>query len=330
MTSTRDEPPEYRKIGRRDVLRLWLPAAAAGVALAGAGSWLHGRAGRHQEAAAEARTPLPTWRDPAVGPGRLSVAAGSGPVDNVRRALAALGGIETFVHRGDTVAIKPNAAWDRTPEQAANTNPELIGELVGQCLSAGAASVVVLDNTCHNPERTFERSGIGPAARKAGAKVATQDSTGTKKVDLGGITLGQWKVLRPIVEADRLINVPIVKHHSLARATLGMKNWFGAVVGARPSLHQNIGRVCAELGHAFNSTLTVVDATRVLTGGGPTGGSLSLVRPMDMVAAATDPVAADAWGASLLEIPAAELPHIAIAEDLGLGNAHWRSLIEEV
>ena len=82
--------------------------------------------------------------------------------------------------RGDKVAIKPNAAWDRTPEQAANTNPEVVGEFVRECLAAGAASVVVLDNTCHNAKRAFDRSGIGGAALAAGATVANQDNTGTK------------------------------------------------------------------------------------------------------------------------------------------------------
>ncbi len=330
MSHVTIEPPEYRQIGRRELLQLWAPAALAGVALAGAGSFLYGRTGRHERAAARSNAPLPTWRNPLEEQGRLAVAGGAGPVENVRRAMAALGGMEKFISRGDKVAIKPNAAWDRTPEQAANTNPEVVGELVRQCLAAGAASVVVLDNTCHNAKRVFDRSGIGNAALTAGATVATQDSVGTSTANLGGITLGRWRVLRPIIEADRLINVPIVKHHSLARATLGMKNWFGAVVGARPSLHQNIGRVCAELGTAFNPTLTVIDATRVLTGGGPTGGSLSLVRPMDLVAAATDPVAADAWGASLLELNPNDLPHLAIAQDAKLGTIDWRSVVEEV
>lgn len=329
MSHVTIEPPEYRQIGRREMLRLWAPAALAGVALAGAGSFLYGRTGRHERAAARSNAPLPTWRSSLDEPGRLAVAGGAGPVENVRRAMAALGGMEKFINRGDKVAIKPNAAWDRTPEQAANTNPEVVGELVRECLAAGASSVVVLDNSCHNARRVFERSGIGEAASAAGATLANQNNAGTKAVDLGGMTLGRWKVLRPIIEADRLINVPIVKHHSLARATLGMKNWFGAVVGARPSLHQNIGRVCAELGAALDPTLTIIDATRVLIGGGPTGGSLSLVRPMDLVAAATDPVAADAWGASLLDLGTTDLPHIGIAQDLGLGTSDWRSLVTE-
>jgi uncharacterized protein (DUF362 family) len=329
-TRDRTEPSDYRRIGRRELLRLWGPAVLAGAAVAGAAGALHGRPGRHQRRAGDAVLEPPSWRADGAIPPRLAVAGGGGPADNLRRALAAVGGIERFVGRGHRVAIKPNCAWDRSPEQAANTNPEVVAELARLCLAAGAASVVVVDNTCHDPARSFARSGIAAAARAAGAVVAHQGNTGTGLLDLGGLTLGRWQVLQPILEADRLINVPIVKHHSLSGATLGMKNWFGAVVGSRSNLHQQIGRVCAELGAAFNPTLTVMDATRVLVGGGPTGGSLSLVKPMDLVAVATDPVAADAWGASLLELGPGRLAHLAIAEQLGLGTAAWQGLVVEV
>ena len=331
MPVTRDpvEPADYRRVDRRELLRTCGPAVLAGVAVTGAAAALHGRPGRHQPGS-EGTAPLPPkWRLAGEAPSRLAVAGGNGPVENLRRALAAVGGIERFVGRGHRVAIKPSCGWDRTPEQAANAHPEVIGELVRQCLAAGAAAVTVVDNTCHDPARSFARSGIAEAARSAGAAVAHQGNTGTSRLDLGGLTLGPWNVLQPIADADRLINVPIVKHHSLPGATLGMKNWFGALVGSRPSLHQQIARVCAELGAAFDPTLTVMDATRVLASGGPTGGSLSLVRPMDLVAVGTDPVAAEAWGASLLGLGADRLAHIAIAEQLGLGSAAWRDLLVE-
>ena len=258
------------------------------------------------------------------------IAGGKGPAANLRRGMAALGGIERFVGAGEKVVIKPNCAWDRKPEQAANTNPDLVAELVRLCLAAGAASVVVADSTCHDADRSFERSGIGPAARAAGARVAHQGSGGTVAADLGGGQLGTWELLRPLAEADRVINVPLVKHHSLARATLGMKNWFGALVGNRSRLHQRLAQVTAELGAALKPTLTVMDATRVLTGGGPTGGSLSLVDTLDLIGVATDPVAADAWGGSLLGLESRRLPHLEIAGRLGLGTADWGSVQETI
>jgi len=313
------------RLDRRQLLRQWGPGILASAALGTLGWRLYGSPGRHRRETSQRVVPLPDWRVGTETPTALAVVGGHGPQGNLRRAVGALGGLERFIHPGERVALKPNCAWDRTAEQAANTNPELIGELVLVCLEAGAASVVVVDNSCHDPKRTFARSGIAAAARQAGAAVAHQGSSGTEVVDLGGTVLGRWQVLRPLLEADRVINVPIVKHHSLCRATLGMKNWMGAVVGRRASLHQRIHQVCAELGAAFRPTLTVVDATRVLTSGGPTGGSLDLVRPLDRVAVSTDPVAADAWGGSLLDLGLRELRYLAIAQRVGIGTADWRS-----
>ena len=324
------EPVAYTHLDRRELFSRWLPPAMATVLLGASGAVLRGREGRHRPPDVSQLAGLRDWRMSSDAALKLVVAKGQGPTQNLHRALAAVGGIEGFVRPGERIAIKPNCAWDRTPEQAANTNPELIGELARLCLAAGAASVVVVDSTCHDAKRAFERSGIGAAAREAGATTAHQGSAGTVQLELGGTRLGAWEVLRPIAEADRVINVPIVKHHSLTGATLGMKNWFGALVGQRSQLHQRIHQVCAELGGAFRPTLTVVDATRILTGSGPTGGSLSLVRELDQVAVATDPVAADAWGASLLDREVHELPHLEIAARLGLGSADWRGLLETV
>jgi uncharacterized protein (DUF362 family) len=328
---SQDLPPdeEYRKIGRRELVRQWAPPCAAGLALAALGLGFTNRSGRHKPPGGT-RLPVPKdWRIAGLDSPGLAVAGGSGPVANVQTALAPFGGMASFVKPGEKVAIKPNCAWDRRPEQAANTDPELIGELVRQCVEAGAASVTVIDNTCHDPGRAFATSGIAAVAEKHGARVAHQRNAGTVALDLGGTLLGSWDVLEPIAEADRLINVPVVKHHSLSRATLGMKNWFGAIVGRRPNLHQRIAQVCAELGDAFKPTLTVIDGTRVLTGSGPTGGSLSLVNAADQLAVATDPVAADAWGATLLGLGPDELPHLAIASRLGLGTVDWRSVMVE-
>ncbi len=323
------ESPYDQRLGRRDLLRLWAPALLAGTALAGFGVFLSNRQGRHRLRATEAAGVPPDWRVPSGQPGRLTAAGGAGPRENLRRAVAAIGGLERFVRPGERVALKPNCAWDRTPEQAANTDPELIGELVRLCLAVGAAAVVVVDNTCNDPDRTFARSGIAAAARSAGAAVAHQKTAPSVLLDLGGTTLGRWGVLRPIVDADRVLNVPVVKHHSLCRATLGMKNWMGAVVGRRASLHQRIHQVSAELGAALHPTLTVVDATRVLASGGPTGGSLDLVKPVDRIAISTDPVAADAWAGELLGLGVQELRYLAIAERLGLGTTNWRSILTE-
>jgi uncharacterized protein (DUF362 family) len=241
-------------------------------------------------------------------------------------ALTAIGGIERFIAKGDRVTIKPNVGWDRTPEQAANTNPLLVGELVRLCLSQGAREVVVTDVTCNDPRRCFLRSGIREQAESAGAKVFLEAEEDFIDVDLKGRVLRSWPVLKHFVETDKLINVPIVKHHSLSRCTIGMKNLYGIIGGRRHQLHQQIDQSIVDLAAFARPTLTVVDATRVLMRGGPQGGSLDDVKQGQTVICSTDQVAADARGAEFLELDPERVGHIALAQEQGLGTLDYRSL----
>ena len=147
-----------------------------------------------------------------------------GRQDGEPRALAARRLAESWrdqrasLRRQDVVVIKPNIAWDRTPEQAANTNPEFVAEVVKQCWAAGAKRVIVTDVSCNEPRRCFMRSGIQAAARAEGAEVILPNPDMFREVDLGGVVLKSWPVYTPFLEADKIINLPIAKHHELTGA----------------------------------------------------------------------------------------------------------------
>ena len=240
-------------------------------------------------------------------------------------ALTPLGGIEAFIKKGDKVCIKPNIGWDRTAEQGANTHPLIVAELASLCFKAGAARVWVADVTCNAAERTYNRSGIKAAAEAEGARVIMPDDSQLVEVDFGGDSLGRWPVLRPILEADKLINVPVIKHHGLANATGALKNWFGAISGPRNRLHQDIENSVAELGLLFQPTLTVVDATRVLQRNGPQGGRIDDLIIHDFVFASTDQVAAEAYAVRFLNRKPEDFPFIRIAQEKGVGRMDWPS-----
>jgi len=240
-----------------------------------------------------------------------------------RRAIEALGGMARFVPRGATVVIKPNIGWDRPPELGANTHPEIVATLVVLALEAGAKRVRVMDHTCNDARRCYARSGIEAAARAAGADVIhLPDGRGTE-MKIGGARLATWPVHREVIEADVLINAPVAKHHGLCRASLGMKNWLGAVDGRRNQLHQDIPGSSVDLAAFFKPKLTVLDATRLLRRNGPQGGSPEDVEAPRLVMAGIDPVAIEAFGASLLGLTPADLPQIAQAAERGLGQPTW-------
>jgi uncharacterized protein (DUF362 family) len=265
-------------------------------------------------------------RDPSPDPVLAVVRrreAGVGSVDGgllVRTAIEALGGIGRFVSTGDRVIVKPNIGWNRAPEQAANTSPDVVRAVVALCMDAGAREVLVTDNTCNAPRMCFNRSGIRDAALLAGARVLVPSKTDYVKVELGGRAIARWEVLRPVLEADRLITLPVAKQHGLAGYTGAMKNLYGVVGGNRGRLHHRLDHSIADLTEWTRPTLSIVDGVRVLMRNGPSGGSLEDVERRDTIIASVDPVAADALGCRLIGASPAEIPHIPLAAERGLGE----------
>lgn len=261
--------------------------------------------------------------------GEKLVIANGDPSSATRAAIRALGGMERFIQSGESVVIKPNIGWDRTPVQAANTNPLVISALVKMCLDAGAATVVVTDHSCNESRRCFTRSGIWKEASNAGAVVVLPAGHRFRIHDLGGGVLGKMPVLTAAVRADRFINVPVAKHHGMSGFTGAMKNLYGVLGGRRNRLHQRLDESIADLADFIRPTLTVMDATRVLMRNGPQGGNLGDVRSVDQVIASTDQVAVDAYGCGLIGLKPTDLPYLALAQKKGLGTADLSTIPRE-
>ncbi len=246
----------------------------------------------------------------------------------VEACIEALGGMERFVKKGEVVFIKPNAAFDRPPLFGSTTSPEVVARTVELCFKAGASRVVVSDNPINKPEACFWKSGIGPAAKKKGAEVIIPQEKHFQRVPIpGSRAIGTWQIFRyPLDIADRVIGIAPLKDHNLCKASMGLKNWYGLLGGRRQQFHQDIHEVIADFMRILVPTLTILDCTRVLMKHGPTGGALSDVKRKDMVVASTDPVAADAFGWTLLERDSGIPRYIALSAKQGFGILDWKSL----
>ncbi len=248
------------------------------------------------------------------------------PAELVMAAIAAMGGMQRFVSRGDIVAVKPNIGWDRTPLHAANTNPAVVAAVVKAAYEAGAKKVVVTDASCNDPSRCFQRSGIWKAAYDMGAEVVLPVEHRFRGMRLRGDVLDEWPVYTPLVNADKVINVPIAKHHNLSKYTAAMKNWYGVLGGRRNRLHQNIDTSIADLATFMRPTLTIVDAVRVLMRNGPQGGNMDDAKEQHIVIASIDQVAADAWGCQLIGQKRENLGYLQMAQDRGIGTMFYEKL----
>ncbi|MDJ0623535.1 MAG: DUF362 domain-containing protein [Desulfocapsaceae bacterium] len=260
----------------------------------------------------------------AVTSSDVFVATGK-PYDQlVRKVLEAAGGMESFVSRGDTVVLKPNIGWDRSPEQAANTHPLVIKTLAEACLDAGASKVNIFDRTCNEKRRCYVNSGMVGAIEELGDRRVRLDHIDSRKfikLDIKrGKSLKRWEIYRDALEADCYINVPVAKDHGLSGLTLGLKNHMGVIGGNRGSLHFDLGQKLADLATVLQSTLTIIDATRMLLRNGPQGGRLSDVKVADTLIATTDPVAADAYATTLFGMKPEDIDSTVAAAKMGLGE----------
>ncbi len=257
----------------------------------------------------------------------LYVAKNGKPADLVKRVVQGLGGMSRFVRKGDVVALKPNMSWDRTPAQGANTNPEVVAEVVRLCLEAGAKKVRVFDRTCNEAKRSYEHSGVAEAAKKAGAEVYFPYKRNYVSVKIpGGKRLHSWKIYRDVLDADVLINLPTAKHHSLSRVTLGIKNLMGYLGNDRGKIHRHFDQKIVDIASVLRPQLTILDATRLLLRNGPQGGNLDDVKWIYTVVGGTDMVAVDAYGASLFGIDPSDLGFLEEAHKRGLGELNLKKI----
>jgi uncharacterized protein (DUF362 family) len=337
----RSQPPSDAPVlTRREAMVQLLRVGGIAAGGSGLGLWLNARSERPiprhaEQARRDHRIPsagqwpaLTVVQYPLSSPVQATVGE---PRSLVAKALENLGGIARFIGRQDVVVLKPNIAWDRTPEQGANTNPELVAEVVRQSWQAGAKRVIVTDVSCNEPRRCFMRSGIQAAARAEGAEVILPNPDLFREVDLGGVVLKSWSVFTPFLEADKIINLPIAKHHELTGATLGMKNWYGILGGQRNRLHQQIHQSLVDLANFMLPTLTILDCYRVLLRNGPTGGNLEDVAIKKTIVAGTDPVALDAWAAKAYwNLDPTHLPYLQMAANRGLGTVAFERLSVKV
>ncbi len=257
------------------------------------------------------------------------VAKNMKPAELVQAGLDRYGGISSWVHSGDVVAIKPNLAWARQPAQAATTSPEVLAAVIGICRQAHPKRIIVVEHSCDTSTVAFDISGAKQLCEELSVPlISLSHENMYQQVSLpAGRNIHTDQVATDILECDVYINLPIVKAHSATGATIALKNQMGVVwdqgayhrVGSGSArglnLHQNIAGLAASL----RPTLNIVDATRMLVTGGPQGPGKVVEHNTVLVSA--DMVAIDTYAARLLGYQPQDIPHIGLAAAAGVGES---------
>ncbi len=314
-------------LNRREFISRSLKAGAAVAGACALGYRFYDPIGPAAQPSAGNTVYLPDFSLPSQGKKLCRVRAA-----DRKAALAAafkgLGGVEQFIKKGDCVLLKVNAAFAAPAMLCATSHPDLVAAMVRLCLKAGAAEVIVTDNPINDPASCFGLSGIGPAARAAGGRVVLPESGLFSPTTLpGGRLIRDWPLLYgPFKNVDKLIGMAPVKDHHRSGASMSLKNWYGLLGGRRNLFHQDIHTIITELALLVKPTLVVLDGIASMMQNGPTGGSLADLKETQTLIVSTDPVAADALGAALLERKIAALPHLEMAQNQGAGTTDAQTL----
>jgi len=312
---------------RREFLVRCTKAGLSAGAVCASGYFFYDPVGPKQRETESGLVSLPDYSIPDKK-GAMAIVKGEDRAKTLNLALNALGGIEAFIKKGDGVLLKVNAAFATPPVLSATTSPVLVSEMARLCLKAGAKKVVVTDNPINDPASCFTLSGIEQAARSEGADVMLPERAffhpSTVK---DALLIREWPILfEPFKDIDKVIGIAPLKDHHRSGASMTMKNWYGVLGGRRNVFHQDIHNIIKELAMMVRPSLVILDGTVSMMTNGPTGGSISDLKPTHTMIVSTDQVAADAYGATLLDKTTDSLPFISKAEAQGIGTADYMSL----
>ncbi len=256
-----------------------------------------------------------------VGTPQLVAVRGNDRVAMLDAALSALGGIAAFVKPGQSVVLKPNCAWDKTPNMSANTHPSLVGHMVKLCKEAGASKVLVFDHACDDWQRAYRTSGIQEAVQNAGGEMISgaDESMYREHKSPAARNLTHAKVHSAILDSDVYINMPVLKHHSGARMTACMKNAMGLVWDRRFFHSHDLHQCIADSVLLRKPDLNVLDAFAPMLRNGPKGKDESDLIQTHALLVGTDIVAVDAAASKLLGNAEGDVRHIDLAAEMGLG-----------
>lgn len=315
------------KLNRRQFLARSAKAGASIIAAGAFSFWLHDSKGPGRSVAAQSDLRLPDFSIDGYGK-KMSIVRGENRMATLQLALKSLGGIDAFIKKGDRILLKVNAAFATPPMLSATTHPQLVSEMTRLCYKAGAADVIITDNSINDPASCFALSGIGDAARSNGASVFLPRDDEFKTLTVPNANLiRNWPVLYgPLKDINKVIGMAPVKDHHRSGASMIMKNWYGLLGGRRNIFHQDIHTIITELAMMISPSIVILDGTTSMMTNGPTGGSLSDLKQTNTMIVSTDQVAADAFGAGLLGKSLSDLPFISKAEAAGVGTADYRAL----
>lgn len=245
----------------------------------------------------------------------------------VRNSIERLGGMQAFVAPGDRVLLKVNLLMKRKPEKVTTTHPALVQAVAELVLEAGGRPIIGDSPGGYHfynkgtLEEVYETCGMKAAAAMSGADL----NYNTDVIDVPypeGKIMKSIKTIRPVLEADKIINIPKIKTHMMTVYSGAVKNMFGIIPGSYKAEYHlrfddtgDFADLLLDICSFSRPVLTIMDAVIGMEGYGPTNGS---PKKVGLVISGADPYALDAVASDIIGLGALQVPTVRKSIDRGL------------
>ncbi|OAT86162.1 DUF362 domain-containing protein [Desulfotomaculum copahuensis] len=245
----------------------------------------------------------------------VSLVVFSNPYQSVRQALQLCDGL-AGLDKSDKILIKPNlVTWDFNlpfPPYGVVTTAAVMSALVRILNEEGFRHLTIGEAPLMIPktigQAMYKTLGYDKLREKYGVALVDFNEEKFETVDFGDFKLS---LAKRALEADKIINLPVLKTHNQCQVSLGIKNLKGCL--NRKSKMYCHGKD-VDLDHMFPHiieklpvALTIIDGVYTLAKGpGPTGNAYR----KNVLVASRDFLACDVVGAGLMGYDAGEVEHL--------------------
>lgn len=239
--------------------------------------------------------------------------------DSIARQFELLGGVDSFISRGERVLIKPNLIAPRPPSHAAQTDGSVILATAKLLKEAGAKPFIADSPAWKNTTACLQALGIDKSLRKLDIDFCDLDKP--KRHMIAGGHIGISTVA---LEADKIINLPKLKAHQQLGATFAIKNMFGCVCGKEKAFrhfshgrsHDKFTELIIGIYKLLGPSVTIVDGVVAMEGMGPLSGK---PKEVGFLVGSADPVACEMICCDIVNFQPSNLPLIKTAKRLNFG-----------
>lgn len=232
------------------------------------------------------------------------------------------------------VSIKPNLCTPKSSASGATVDPRIVEALIEKIRSVASCQINIVEtnNSKASADRMFKYLGYDAFSRKyEDVHCVNLSSDSRIRVHLDGEILSSIQVPESMIFSEYLISVGKLKTHVDYLYTGVLKNQYGFLVGPRAQYHGFMSKALVDLNRFYKPDLSIIDGVVGMEGFGPTDGT---PKPVGVIVASKDPVAADATAAKIIGINPARVGYLKLAKKKGIGA--WEkselvgSSIEEV